>query len=97
MIFTMFGALLGMVHPAAAQVGVSVRIGPPPAPLVERIPVAPGAGYLWRPGHWYWNGAHYVWLGGGYVVRPYASAVWIPGHWRQRAGVWIWVDGHWAR
>ena len=82
---------------AAVGVGVSVQVGAPPPPIVERIPVAPGPGYFWRPGHWYWNGARYVWRRGGYIVRPYARAVWVPGHWQQGPRRTYYVEGHWAR
>jgi len=82
--------------PGGAQVGISVRIGPPPPARVERIPVAPGPGYFWRAGHWFWNGTTWVWVGGAYIARPAAGAVWIPGHWRHvPRGHWVWVEGHW--
>ena len=37
---------------AAAQPAIIVERGVMPAPRVEVIPVAPGAGYNWVPGHW---------------------------------------------
>jgi hypothetical protein len=87
-------SLAGTALPGSAQVGVSVQIGAPPAPLVERIPVAPGPGYFWRPGHWYWNGARYTWVGGAYIVRP-AGGAWVAGHWVHGPRRWFWVEGHW--
>ena len=45
------------------------RRPPAPAPVVEAVPVAPGAYYVWRPGHWRWNGAQWVWVRGRYVMR----------------------------
>jgi hypothetical protein len=87
--------LAASAAPGAAQVGVSVRFGAPPPPRVERIPVAPGRGYFWRPGHWNWDGGTYVWIGGSYIARPYRGAVWVPGHFRQGPRGYHWVEGHW--
>ncbi|MBE7209975.1 MAG: YXWGXW repeat-containing protein [Gluconacetobacter diazotrophicus] len=46
------------------------RRPPPPAPVVEVIPAAPSAVYVWRPGHWRWDGYRYNWVRGRYVLRP---------------------------
>ncbi len=83
--------------PAAAQVSgnINVRIGPP-APIVERVPVAPGPNYYWRPGWWRWNGTAYAWAPGAYVVRPFAGARWVAGHWVHRPRGWVWRPGHWV-
>jgi hypothetical protein len=90
-------ATIAGVAPASAQVsgGVNIRIGPP-APIVERIPAAPGPNYFWRAGWWRWSGNAYVWAPGAYVVRPYAGARWIAGHWVQRPRGWVWRPGHWS-
>ncbi len=93
----MSATVAGAVAPAAAQVygNVNVRIGPP-APLVERVPVAPGRNYLWQPGAWRWNGNAYAWAPGAYVVRPYAGARWVAGHWVHRPRGWVWRGGRWV-
>ncbi|MBD5654372.1 MAG: YXWGXW repeat-containing protein [Candidatus Eremiobacteraeota bacterium] len=91
----MVGSLAMTATPIGAQVGVSVRIGPPPPARVEVIPAAPGANYFWRPGHWDYVGSRYVWVGGAYIVRPRAGAVWIPGHLVQGPRRTFWVEGHW--
>ncbi len=41
----------------------------PPAPLPERIVVAPGPDYVWVSGSWLWAGDHWGWRG-GYWHRP---------------------------
>jgi hypothetical protein len=85
-------------QPASAQVygHIGINIGPP-APRVERIPVAPGPGYVWRRGYWSWSGSRYVWLGGSYIRRPYSGAAWIPGHWVHGPNRgWFYRPGHWS-
>jgi hypothetical protein len=91
-------AITAPAAPAAAQVygHVGINIGPPPAPVVERVPVAPGPGYVWRGGHWRWNGRRYVWAPGFYARRPYARAAWIRGHWVQTGHGWVYREGHWS-
>ena len=49
---------------AAAQPAIIVERGVMPAPRVEVIPVAPGAGYNWVPGHWAWRERGWVWIAG---------------------------------
>ncbi|HTJ62588.1 MAG TPA: hypothetical protein VL899_02160 [Alphaproteobacteria bacterium] len=90
------GAMTLAAGPSRAAVGVVVNIAPP-APMVEAVPVAPVAGYIWRPGHWRWNGVRYVWIRGRYVAPPYVGAVWVPGHWGPRGPGWVWIGGHWRR
>jgi hypothetical protein len=72
---------------------------PPVAPPVqtEVVPVAPGPGYVWIPGHWAWRGPRrgYVWIPGVYAIPAQPSYVWAPAHWAQRPGGWVWIEGHW--
>ncbi len=71
----------------------------PPPPRVEVVPGAPGARYVWEPGHWHWNGVRYVWIGGHYVMRHPGWGRYVPGHWvwRARFGRWEWEPAHWVR
>jgi hypothetical protein len=57
--------------PASAQVsgGIYMTFGHPPAPVVERMPVAPGPGYAWHRGSWHWDGHRYRWHKGYYEHR----------------------------
>lgn len=89
------GALGSIALPAQAQVAVHVRIGPPPPPRHERIPVMP-RGYVWAPGYWQQHGNRYVW-------RPGHQMRGRPGyHWRQPRWVhgprgWEMRQGGWDR
>jgi hypothetical protein len=85
-------ALLGTS--AAFAQAVVVRVAPP-APIVERRPIAPGPGYVWVGGYHHWDGARYQWVPGRYVIPPRPHGVWVAGHWRQRGGGWVWIEGHW--
>jgi len=75
-------ALAGLATalPASAQVGLYVRVGPP-APRYERIPPAPGPGFVWVGGYYDWAGGRYVWRPGRYLRRPYPGAVWVHPRW----------------
>jgi hypothetical protein len=79
----------------AAPTGrVYVRVGPP-APVAERVAVAPGPGYVWVPGYYVHNGAAYVWRPGVWVVPPRRRAVWVAPHWQHERRGWFFVEGHW--
>lgn len=84
-------ALLGT---SAAFAQVVVRVAPP-APIIERRPIAPGPGYVWVDGFHRWDGARYVWVGGHWMMPPRRGGVWVAGHWRHTPGGYVWVEGHW--
>lgn len=69
----------------------------PPPDRVEVIGVAPGAGYIWRRGHWGWDRGDFVWTPGRWVVVERGYRTWVPGHWVERRGRWYWREGHWRR
>ena len=55
-----------------AQVSLGIRIGPPPAPRVERVrPPVPGPDYFWVDGYWYPEGNRYQWHEGGAFFEGY--------------------------
>ena len=86
------------IGPVAAQVVIKERVMP--APLVETIPVAPGAAYRWVPGHWAWNYrlGRWVWNRGHYVlgvVPPMPVAV-IETPPPPPGPAWYWVRGHYV-
>lgn len=57
--------------PLPAQTSTTIVTTVPPAPLVEVVPMAPGPGYFWTPGRWYWNNG-WVWLSGSWLMqRPW--------------------------
>jgi hypothetical protein len=90
-----FGSLSIASEACASPHGrVYVRVGPP-APVVERVIVAPGPGYVWTPGYYRWDGRSYLWVPGRHVLAPRRNAVWVSGRWvRDRQG-WYWVEGRW--
>jgi hypothetical protein len=74
---------------------VNYAPNPPPEPMAENVPPAPGPTVYWQPGHWGWTGAQWVWLPGHYEQRPNQTAVWEPGHWQQSSNGYVWADGRW--
>ncbi len=78
------------------QVGIGIRIGPPPRPRVVRVhPVAPGPGYEWIDGYWYANGSRYKWHDGYWTRPPYEGAHWVaPHHDGQRFFEGYWEGDH---
>jgi hypothetical protein len=69
--------LFGGLTVFGADFSVGIRIGPPPAPRVVRVPRSPGAGYFWVEGYWYPVGGRYVWHNGYWTRPPYGGANWI--------------------
>lgn len=59
--------------PHSANVFIEVPY-PPPAALVEIVPVRPDGGAVWVDGNWVWRGRHYVWQRGGWVHPPEKAA-----------------------
>jgi len=84
-----------------------------PAPIVEVVPAAPGAGYNWVPGHRAWRGGTWFWVKGHHIrgvvaampapivevvpARPSPTHVWIKGHHVYEGGRWVWHPGAWFR
>jgi hypothetical protein len=81
-------------HSTNTQV-VNYAPTPPPAPMVETVPPAPGPTVYWQPGHWAWTGTQYSWIAGHYEQRPSQAGLWQPGHWEQGPNGYFWVDGRW--
>ena len=91
------GLLLGsLAAPAFARVDVAVVIGvPPPAPILEVVPVA-RPGYVWVPGYWAWHRDRHIWIRGHWVVaRP--GQIWVPDRWVQAGPHWQLHRGRWER
>lgn len=91
MLGLLFAATLAM---SAMGAEVFVRIGPP-RPVVERVVVRPGPGYVWIPGYHRWDGAAYVWAPGRWELPPRPRARWIAHRWVRRRGGWVFVEGRW--
>ena len=79
-----FFAIVVIVSSAAgfAQVGISVRIGPPALPVYVQPP-CPGDGLLWTPGYWAYDPdfGDYYWVPGTWVEPPEIGYLWTPGYW----------------
>jgi WXXGXW repeat (2 copies) len=105
--------VVGGIGLASAQTVIIERGAVMPAPRVEVIPVAPGPGFNWVPGHWAWRGVHWEWIPGHHVrgvvaarpaevvevvpVRPSPGHVWVKGHHVYEGGAWVWRPGVWVR
>ena len=63
------------------------------APVGPRL-AAPGTGYIWIDGDWFWNGRSYSWRD-GYWSNPHNGYQWQPGYWRQKPGGYNWKPGRW--
>ena len=70
--------LLAGLSICSAQIGIGIRIGPPPPPRVIRVqPARPGPDYIWVDGYWYADGSRYRWHDGYWTRPPYGGARWI--------------------
>jgi hypothetical protein len=78
------------------DIGVSIRIGPPPLPVYEQ-PVCPEAGYIWTPGYWAYDAVDgYYWVPGTWVLAPEPGLLWTPGYWGWSGGLFSWHAGYWG-
>lgn len=76
------------------DVSFGVGIGtPPPAPVVEYVPVAL-PGHVWAPGFWAWNGHRHVWNGGAWQ-RARTGYSHVGGRWEERHGSWHFAPSRW--
>ncbi len=91
---SLLAAGLCSVAPALAGAQVYVHVGPP-RPLVERRPIAPGAGYAWRGGYNRWDGNRYVWVPGEYLAPPRPHAFYVQGRWAHSPRGYYWREGYW--
>ena len=79
---------------AAAQVSVSINVGPPPL-RYEAVP-APRRGFVWVPGYWNWEGDRHVWIAGNWVAERHGY-IYSQPTWVERGGRWELRRGAWAR
>ena len=88
--------LLASAFALSAQIGIGIRIGPPPAPRVVAVrPAAPGPGFIWVDGYWYPVGGHYRWHEGYWTRPPYEGAHWVgPHHDGRQFFAGYWDGGH---
>ncbi|MFO0747142.1 MAG: YXWGXW repeat-containing protein [Myxococcota bacterium] len=74
---------------------VYTDVAPPPV-RTEVIVAAPGPGYMWVPGHWYWAGRQYVWSGGYWARPPAPHQYWVRSGWVWHNNRYRYVPGRWA-
>jgi|HubBroStandDraft_6_1064221.scaffolds.fasta_scaffold382223_1 hypothetical protein len=94
----LFGlVVLSMSAASFAQIGVAIRIGPPPLPVYEQ-PLCPGDGYLWTPGYWGYDydASDYYWVPGTWVMSPEVGFLWTPAYWGWGGDGFVFYDGYWG-
>jgi hypothetical protein len=70
------GTLLAGPH-IAVGIGLGVPVAPapvyvaPPVVTTAVVGVAPGPGYFWTPGYFYFSGGHRVWHAGFWARRGF--------------------------
>ena len=80
----------------AVDIGISIRVGPPPLPVYDQ-PLCPGPGYIWTPGYWAYDPTDgYYWVPGTWVEPPEPGLLWTPGYWGWSDGLFSWHAGYWG-
>ncbi|MGC4037675.1 MAG: YXWGXW repeat-containing protein [Chitinophagaceae bacterium] len=64
----------------------------PGQPVFVR-PIAPGPGYVWIDGDWYYRGGRYAWHE-GYWAQP-GTRHWTSGQWVPHRKGYTWRRGRW--
>jgi WXXGXW repeat (2 copies) len=94
----LFGiVMLAVSATSFAQIGISIRIGPPPLPVYEQPP-CPAEGYIWTPGYWAYDYdvSDYYWVPGTWVMAPEVGFLWTPGYWGWGGAAFIFHEGYWG-
>jgi hypothetical protein len=80
-----------------AQVGISIRVGPPALPVYEQPP-CPAEGYIWTPGYWAYDYDYsdYYWVPGTWVMAPEVGYLWTPGYWGWGGDRFLFHEGYWG-
>ena len=87
--------VLSIASPVLAD-SFSLTIGtPPPAPIVEAVPVAPAPEMVWRPGYWRWVDERHVWIPGHWAQRPHPKAEWVVPGWEKHEDGYRFHEGRW--
>ncbi len=95
LLLTLF--VLAVSAASFAQIGISIRIGPPAIPVYEQPP-CPAMGYIWTPGYWAYDYdiGDYYWVPGTWVLAPRVGFLWTPGWWGWGGGAFIFHEGYWG-
>ena len=89
--------LIALSATSSAQVGFTVRFGPPPLPIYEQ-PLLPDEGYMWAPGYWAFDNDYddYYWVPGTWVQAPEPGYYWTPGYWGWGGDGFMFHEGYWG-
>lgn len=86
----------GCVVEASVGAGPGVAVsGPPPEPVNEQRPAAPGPQATWIAGYWHWTGLQYTWIPGHWEEAP-AGKRWRAPHYSLRDGTYFYEPGGWS-
>lgn len=90
-------ALIVFAAASFAQIGITIRIGPPPLPVYVQPP-CPAEGYIWTPGYWAYDYDFndYYWVPGTWVEAPEVGYLWTPGYWGWGGDRYIFHEGYWG-
>jgi hypothetical protein len=80
-------------EPEAPTRGVVVS-GPPPSPVNEQPPPAPGPQASWVAGYWHWTGMQYAWIPGHWETPPPGTA-WAAPRYTSANGHTVYETGGW--
>jgi hypothetical protein len=69
--------------------------GPPPPDVVETVTVAPGPGYVWIGGSYWWGPRGWEWRYGRWGRPPRRGVVWYGPRYEFRGGRHVWIRGGW--
>jgi hypothetical protein len=83
-----------VVNEAEAPTRGVVVSGPPPAPVPEQRPAAPGPQSVWVGGYWHWTGIQYSWIPGHWDAPP-PGATWSAPVYSARDGKYFYESGGW--
>ena len=83
-----------VVNEAEAPTRGVVVSGPPPNPVREERPPAPGPQSVWVSGYWHWTGMQYAWIPGHWDAPP-AGATWNAPVYSARDGKYFYETGGW--
>lgn len=93
-------SLLSLLVAACVGAGVGYTVTAstaPPVPFDEEVSAAPGSGYVWVPGYWWWDGQQYLWIAGRWAYPPESGYIWVRSGWVLEGDQYVFVHGRWTR